>query len=246
MTDKPIDTHAHLNLLTDPEKALHMARRAGLSAVVGVGMDLDSNRRILELAEVMPDLVWPALGAHPYSLTPDNWPENLDFIEKNLGRAVALGEVGLDFEIELSPDFQRQVLAEVLSLAASMNKPALVHDIASEDICLKMLQQAGITRAVFHWYSGPLDLLDRILTAGYLVSATPALAYSQPHQAVINHTRLSKILVETDCPVNYQGQPSQPADVLGTINLLAEMKGLKPSEVAAVTAKTAHEFFGRE
>jgi hypothetical protein len=64
--------------------------------------------------------------------------------------------------------------------------PVLVHSRFSQKRCLQMLQDARIAKAVFHWYSGPLDMLDQILHAGYYVSATPALAYSPPHQAALD------------------------------------------------------------
>jgi len=150
---QPVDTHAHLAALPDPAAALARARRLGLGGVVGVGEDLSSNRQIWELSRAEAGLVWPALGAHPWALEPEGWRENLEFVSRRLKEAVALGEVGLDYRIKVKKEFQRQVLAEALKLARSLDKPVLLHSRFSQGRCLEMLEKAGIRRAVFHWYS---------------------------------------------------------------------------------------------
>ena len=78
---------------------------------------------------------------------------------------------------------------------------------------------------------------------GYLISATPALAYSPPHQEAIQRAPLEEILLETDTPVVYQGRESRPKDVMVTLQEVARMKGLKPSLVAEQTTKNASRFF---
>jgi len=241
----PVDTHAHLAALPDPLAAITRARRTGLAAVVGVGEDLASNRKIWELSQAEPDLVWPALGAHPWALEPEGWRENLEFVSRHLKAAAALGEVGLDYRVKVKKELQRQVLAEALDLARRWDKPVLLHSRFSQGRCLEMLERAGIRRAVFHWYSGPLDVLEKILAAGYFISSTPALAYSPPHRAAIARAPVERILVETDAPVKYQGQESEPADVLWTIRLVAEVKGLSYKEAEETTTRNARLFFGR-
>jgi tryptophanyl-tRNA synthetase len=45
-----IDAHAHLEELDDLSDALSKARSSGVKAIIAVGMDLDSNKRTLEIA----------------------------------------------------------------------------------------------------------------------------------------------------------------------------------------------------
>lgn len=246
-TNKPVDTHVHLEQIPYMEGVLERARQAGLGAVVAVGTNLDSNRAVMLLSENIPDRIWPALGAHPWHLAPAVWPDALAFIERNLPRAVALGEVGLDYRYGIEDhDFQRRALAALLELAARFDKPVSFHAIAAHDDSLNMLEAAGIRRAVFHWFSGPAVILDRILEAGYWVSATPALAYSKPHRAALASAPLDRILVETDSPQDYQGRASEPADLWTTIRLLAELKDLTPDETAEATTRNARRFFFEE
>jgi TatD DNase family protein len=240
----PIDTHVHLDMMPDPDQAVFRARDNGLDAIVAVGMDLESNRRTLELAAKHPDMVRPALGAHPWNIRETDWLDNLAFLKKELPRAVALGEVGLDYKVKVDKKLQQKVLGELLDLAAGLNKPVLLHSRFSQKRCLQMLRDARIAKAVFHWYSGPLDMLDQILNAGYHVSATPALAYSPPHQAALRHAPLDRILVETDAPEEYQGKLSEPSDVLTTIALLADLKNQPRRDILIATTQNALKFFG--
>ena len=100
-----------------------------------------------------------------------------------------------------------------------------------------------IKHAVFHWYSGPVDLLDEILSMGYFISATPALVYSPPHQEAIKRAPLDRILLETDTPVRYQGKESRPKDVYITLGEVARLKRLEPYRVAIQTTANAFQFF---
>ncbi|MEW6265438.1 MAG: TatD family hydrolase, partial [Thermodesulfobacteriota bacterium] len=72
---------------------------------------------------------------------------------------------------------------------------------------------------------------------------TPALTYSPPHRAALAAAPLDRILVETDAPVEYQGRASEPAHVLNTVALLAELRGLSFEETERITTRNALEFF---
>lgn len=239
-----IDGHAHLNEIADVDAALARARGAGLTGIVAVGMDLPSNRATLELSRQFPDFVHPAVGYHPWSITPEGREENLAFIREHLPGCVALGEVGLDYRAQVKKKVQQEVFGALLLMAAQMSRPVIVHTLFSQERAHRMVQEAGIARAVFHWYSGPLEVLEKILADGYLVSATPALAYSPPHQAAMAAAPLEQILLETDAPVVYQEKASEPADLLVTARELSRVKNLELSQVIATTTANARRFFG--
>jgi TatD DNase family protein len=106
-----------------------------------------------------------------------------------------------------------------------------------------MVRERNIKRAVFHWYSGPLRLLDEILKADYLISATPALAYSPPHQQAVKRAPIERILLETDTPVSYQGREARPKDVRVSLDEVSRLKGLDPLQVSEQTTENASQFF---
>ena len=131
--------------------------------------------------------------------------ENLAFLETHIDRCIAIGEVGLDYKMKIKKPLQQYVLREVARLAVRSDKPLILHSRLSHERVFSIVRETGVRRAVFHWYSGPLDLLERITLEGYLVSATPATAYSIAHQAAIRAAPLESILLETDCPVRIRG-----------------------------------------
>ena len=107
-----------------------------------------------------------------------------------------------------------------------------------------MVAAAHIPKAVFHWYSGPMEVLDKILDDGYFISATPALAYSDKHREAMIRAPLSNILIETDAPVEFNGKASEPATLVETLHELARLKKLPVSEVAHITTKNSRKFYG--
>ncbi len=238
-----VDGHAHLNELDDVDGALQEARAAGVRGIIGVGSDRESNRRILEIAEANRKCVYPALGYHPWVMKEEAAEENLSFVRDHIEECVAVGEVGLDYKVKVKKEFQWKIFGELLRIALDRDRPLIIHCRYSHRRALEMVMEKGIRRAVFHWYSGPADLLDKILESGYFVSATPALAYSPPHQEAIKSAPLEKILLETDSPVSYQGKEARPKDVWVTLMEVARLKGVDPKIVAEQTTANASRLF---
>ena len=230
-----IDTHAHLDEIQDLEGALTRAREAGVRAIVAVGTDLGSNEKVLQLADQFPRFVFPAVGLHPWRLDGADLEANFQFLEKGLPRCLALGEVGLDFAIQTPREKQEEVLQRILAVARRERKPVLLHARRAWAETFRLLKSFKIEKAVFHWYSGPADVLREILAQGYHISATPAAAYSERHREAIQAAPLGKLLLETDCPEVYRGKPSEPKDILTTLHSVGEIKD-KPSEEIAVQA----------
>jgi TatD DNase family protein len=238
-----VDGHAHLDELGDLDNALQEARAAGVKTIIGVGSDRESNRKILAIAEANPGFVFPALGYHPWRMKEEEAEENLAFIRDRIEECVALGEIGLDYKVKVKKDFQWKILGEILRIALKHERPVIIHCRYSHKRTLEMVMDEGIKRAVFHWYSGPIALLEKIVEQGYFISATPALAYSPPHQEAIRRAPLERILLETDSPVSYQGKEARPKDVRATLKEVARLKGLDPLAVSEWTTKNASQLF---
>jgi TatD DNase family protein len=153
-----IDTHAHLEEIENLESVLTLAKEAGLAAIVAVGSDLASNQKTLDIAEKYPGFVYPALGWHPWYIKESEIAVNLEFIKANIDRAVAIGEVGLDYHkrVRAAADkaLQKSALAELLKIAREHDKPALIHSRYAWRDAFDMVKGAGLAKAVFHWYTG--------------------------------------------------------------------------------------------
>ncbi len=163
-----IDAHAHLDELTDLTESLQEAKTAGVVGIIAVGMGVESNRKVLQIAEANPGHVYPALGYHPWEIKEEEAEANLSFIRVHVREGMAMGEIGLDYKIKIKKELQWRVFGELLDIAFESNKPVIVHCRFSHQQAFDMMRERKIKRAVFHWYSGPLDLLGKILSMAIL------------------------------------------------------------------------------
>jgi TatD DNase family protein len=242
---KTIDTHAHIDELEEIDRVIEESKKNGLIGIIGVGMDLRSNEVILSISKRYPDYVFSALGLHPWSIKGYEDVEGcLKFIEDHIHECVAIGEVGLDYKVKVNKKIQHHSFERVIDIAKRWEKPICIHSLYSYERTYRMVREMGISKAVFHWYSGPVRYLEGIISEGYLISATPALKYSESHRRAISYAPLENILVETDTPVVYQGMESRPYNIWNTIRELAELKGISIEEATYIATRNAIEFFG--
>lgn len=248
-----IDTHAHLDEVEDIEGGIARAKEAGLVAVIAVGCDIPSNARTLEIAAMYPRFVFPALGYHPESIREPEIDANLAFIRANIDKAVAVGEVGLDYakwvRAIAGKDLQKRVFADTLKIAKDSGRPALVHSRYAWRDALDLVISSGVEKAVFHWYTGTSGVLRDIISHGFYLSVTPAVEYHEEHRRAVKEAPLNRLLLETDTPVVYargrEGEfKSTPSDVLRALKGAAALKGFSEAELAAVTTENAKRLFG--
>jgi TatD DNase family protein len=238
-----VDCHAHLDELNDLSEALQEAKTEGVKGIIGVGVDVESNKKILRIAQENDGFIYSAIGYHPWQIREEEVEANLSFIRNHIEGCVALGEIGLDYRIKVRKNLQQKIFKDLLDIAFEHDKPVIVHCRYSHRKALEMLVEKDIRRAVFHWYSGSIDLLDEILNKGYFISATPAMAYSKPHQEAIKQAPLEGILLKTDTPVTYQGKEARPKDVRITLKEVARLKKLDLLVVSEQTTANASRLF---
>jgi TatD DNase family protein len=248
-----IDTHAHLEQIENLEPALAEARAAGVIAIVAVGSDCASNQKLLRLAGIYKNFVYPALGWHPWYLEESEIDRNLEFMESHIDEAVAIGEVGLDYHKRVRAraerDLQTNVLRKILKIAVAHQKPVLVHSRYAWRDAFDLVAEARLEKAVFHWYTGTSSVLRDIIAQGYYISATPAIEYHEEHRRAVKEISLERMLLETDSPVVYQRgseseYESRPADVIRSLRGAAALKGVSEAQIAEITTANALRFFG--
>ncbi|MFP3879372.1 MAG: TatD family hydrolase [Dehalococcoidia bacterium] len=248
-----VDTHAHLDEIENVDVTLEEARGRGVIAAIAVGSSEQSNIKTLEISEAHRRFVFPAMGLHPWelgNLGAAGIDDNLRFIEQNVAAAVAVGEIGLDYDKRVlrvaSKELQREVLIQLLDVARKHDKPVIIHSRYAWKDALQVVQDAGIGKAVFHWFTGFSGVLKDIIDGGYFVSATPAAEYHQEHRRAIKEAPLQRLLLETDCPVSYGREvryESRPVDVLRSLAAVSELKGTGEAVIAEQTTRNAVDFF---
>jgi TatD DNase family protein len=248
-----IDTHAHLDEIETLKQVMDDAKKAGLIAIVAVGSDIASNAKVLNISEKYQGFVYPALGWHPWYIKESEIDAGLEFIKANIDKAVAIGEVGLDYHKRVraiaDKGLQKKVLGGLLEIAKEYDKPALIHSRYAWRDALDAVIEAGLEKAVFHWYTGTSSVLRDIIDRGYYISVTPAVEYHEEHRRAVKEVPLERMLLETDCPVVYRrGRDnefkSSLADVLRSLKGAAALKGVSEVEIAEATTENAMRLFG--
>ena len=253
-----IDTHAHLfddRFRSDLPAVLRRAAEVGVGRVIGIGIDRESSRESVRLANEHPLLV-AAVGIQPNHAAeaqPGDWDAVVKLAETE-ARVVAIGETGLDRYWDRTPfPVQEDYFARHIELARRLGKPFVIHCREAEADVVRMLrdefEKRGPIRAVMHSFSGDLATARACLEMGLHVSFAGMLTYktAQDLRDVAKEVPLDRLLVETDCPylapVPHRGKRNEPAFVAHTAACLAEAKGVSVEVIGDHTTRNARGLF---
>ncbi|NOZ63875.1 MAG: TatD family hydrolase [Caldiserica bacterium] len=243
--EKPVflvDTHSHLYDIPRVESVLAECDRKGI-VVLGVGEEMISNQKILEISRKFPGLVYPAIGLHPFLLGNLKVEEEISWLKEHIEFVVALGEIGLDYKGEEEPDRQKEVFKKLLSLAIEYQKPVIIHSRRAVRDCVEIVKEMEVERAIFHWFSGSPSLVGDIVSAGGYLSVNPAIGYSHGYKRVIERAPIDRLILETDSPVPYKGKPTTPLEVVLPLRMLSELKGIPEEDIARITTENFFSLF---
>ncbi len=237
-----MDSHCHLHEFSDEE--LESFRELDVT-IVAVSDDLPSSRRTLEIANGRSWVV-PALGMHPWEVSADSVvdaEEIAKLIEENSNVVRIVGEVGLDTKFRAETiAYQREVFKLFVELARDLGLGMTVHSVNTWREVLEILHRNDVRIAVFHWYTGPLELLKEIRDCGYMISINPALRIQEKHRKVVEAAPLEMLLVESDAPYNYRGLRLHPSMIPGIVEEIARIKGMSVQEVEEVLRSNSAKF----
>jgi len=249
--DGAVDTHCHLFLLDEgPALAVAAAWEAGVSRMVCVGIDPESSRRSLELAESFRG-VFASAGVHPHSASAFDRTAGA-VVEELLADplVVAVGETGLDYYRRLSPvEDQQRAFRTHIALSRETDKPLVVHVREAWEDALRILEEEGAERVVLHCFSGDAAAAGEAGRRGYFTSFAGNVTYpnAAPLRAAAAAADAERILVETDSPFlapqHVRGRPNAPANVVAVAEALAEIRELGLDQMLARTTAAAREAF---
>lgn len=232
-----VDAHAHLDRYGDDlGEALAEIERDRLFTV-SVAMDPTSYRANVEIAAAC-ELVLPTFGVHPWNASA--YAGRLAELREATAESPMLGEIGLDFRfVEDASAYpaQREVFEFFLQAAAEQNKIVNLHIAGAEEEVLALLRRYDVRRAIVHWYSGPLDLLDELLAWGAHVTVGVEVLHSGHIREIARRLPAERLLTETDNPGGaawLTGAPGKPSLIKEIVAGVAEARGIGAGEVAAL------------
>jgi len=204
-----VDTHCHLDFNkfdVDRDEVIHRARLMGLTHILIPGINIDSSRIAVKIAESDPT-IYASIGFQPNDSL--KWevdsPHDLESIyldhlintRQGNRKIVAIGEIGLDYYWEVaSHQHQKEVLNQQLVLAAELELPVILHMREKEDAdfgectedLLEMIEnwmdqlkrsnkQLSAHPGVFHSFSGNLDTAQKAISLGFYIGVTGPVTY---------------------------------------------------------------------
>jgi TatD DNase family protein len=229
-----VDTHCHLFLMEEEAAAVVAdARRAGVGRMICVGVDSESSRRSLELAESLPG-VFATAGVHPHDASEFDVTAGTS-VEELLAHplVVGVGETGLDHYRRLSPEEdQERAFRTHIALSREFGKPLVVHVREAWPDAMRILDEEAAERVVLHCFTGDEAIAREAEARGYHMSFAGNLTYpgADHIRASAVAVSIDRIIVETDSPFlppqSMRGQRNRPSNVRATLQTLSELRGL--------------------
>lgn len=250
-----IDTHLHLHMAqfdSDRAAVVERAAAAGVTRMVEVGYDLESSRAALGLAERYPE-VFAVVGIQPHyaAAADDAWLDEVRRLAAH-PRAVAIGEIGLDYYHDRAPhEAQERLFRAQLALARELGLPVVIHSRDAQADTVRVLRDAARGQpGIMHSFSGDWEYAAACLEVGFMLSFSGPVTFAKAlelHDAA-RRAPLDRILTETDSPYlsphPLRGKRNEPARVRLVAEQLAALRGIALEDLAAAVWRNAAGIFG--
>ncbi|MGB8894850.1 MAG: TatD family hydrolase [Pseudolabrys sp.] len=253
-----VDSHCHLDFpdfSAELDTVVTRARAADVGRIVTISTRVKKHAQVLAIAERFPE-VFCSVGTHPH-----NAHEELDIDTKMLveltkhPKIVAIGEAGLDCHYNNSPRAaQAASFRQHIAAARETALPLVIHSRECDTDMAQILREEsgkGAFPAVLHCFTGGRDLAFTAIELGHYVSFTGILTFrnSDTLRGVAAALPAERILVETDAPylapLPYRGKRNEPAYVVHTAKVLADVRGVSSDEIARQTTENFFRLFSK-
>ncbi len=251
-----IDTHAHLffeNFKEDVDEVIQRAKDNGVDFIVVPATDIKTAKEAITLAEKY-EQIYATVGIHPHDTK--EWNESLLFEIEELAKhpkVVAIGEIGLDYYYDFSPqDQQIKAFKSQLDLATKLQLPVVIHNRDSDGDMMDIIQSYCGTglKAQFHCYNGSLSDALEFMKMNHFISFTGNITFKKSDglREILSHIDLNHLMLETDSPfmtpVPFRGKRNEPSYVSYVAQQVADVHKISMEEVGRITSLNAFRFFG--
>lgn len=244
-----IDTHCHLTdsyVSGDLDVVLHRARECGVGMMICPTADPADIADALKIADTHND-IFATIGIHPEYAGVDA-SQYLTGTVLSHPRVVGVGEIGLDYHGgDENRNAQITLFEQQLDIARRAGLPVAIHTRDAEDDTAAIL--TGKTRGVMHCFTSSWDLAKKMLDRGFYFSASGILTFKNAAEVRETFGKIpnDRIVIETDspycAPVPHRGATCEPAFVVDTARVLADIKGLQLDELETILEQNTKSLY---
>lgn len=255
-----LDAHCHLereHFGDEVEAAIARATAAGVREMIAVGASgiVAGADEAIALAE-RHENIFAAVAIHPHEAhrATDHY---IKVIEERLShpKVVAIGEIGLDYYYDFSPEeAQLELFRRFLVIARERDLPVVLHlrETAAHRDCVRLIDELGLPASggVVHCFSAGPDEARSYLDRGMYLSIPGIITFKNAEllREAVAIAPMNRLLVETDAPylapVPLRGKRNEPAFIGHTAAGVGAVKGLSGEEVGRITRENALRVFG--
>jgi TatD DNase family protein len=249
-----VDSHCHINfdpLASQLPRILQNARDQGVEYLLCVSVNLEDFPQVLALAQGHPH-IFASVGVHPdHQDCREPTVEQLVELAQDAS-IVAIGETGLDY-YRLSGDmtWQQERFRRHIRAARASGKPLIIHTRSASADTLRIMreEQAQDIGGVMHCFTEDWDTARAALDLNFYISFSGIVTFKSAEaiRDVARRVPADRLLIETDspylAPVPHRGQVNEPAYVRHVASTLAELRGIRLDELAALTTRNFFTLF---
>ena len=216
---------------------LYRAVAAGVGMMICPTADPDDIPGAIKIAETHSN-IFTTIGIHPEYAGVDASKYLTNAVLTN-PRVVGVGEIGLDYhERNDNRAAQIKLFEQQLELAKKYALPVAIHTRDAESDTAAIL--TGDVRGVMHCFTSSWDLAKKMLDRGFYFSASGILTFKNAVEIRETFAKIpiDRIVIETDspycAPVPYRGKTCEPAFVIETARVLADIHGLQLADLETI------------
>jgi len=118
--------------------------------------------------------------------------------EYSIDGIAAIGEIGLDYAVDVDRGLQKALFERQLALAEAHDLPVVVHCVRAMDDTLALLAGRRLRAVVFHGFSGNPQVARRAIDRGYYLSFGERTFRSPKTLETLRTISSDRLFLETD------------------------------------------------
>ena len=271
------DSHTHLNFekYTDEERRALAAdiEASELAFIIDVADCVESAKQALADSDAYP-WCYAAVGIHPDHASAYT-DADIEEIKKLAAhpKAVAIGEIGLDFYYGTDDrEEQQELFRKQIRLANDLKMPIMIHSRDAHQLTMDILKEEGAfseerkswfparpaagggvepdARVQMHCFSGSPELALEYVKLGATLSLGGPVTFKNGKKAaeVVRQVPIEYLMSETDAPYMapepLRGRPNKSPYIEHIVRRMAVLKGIDYEESARILTENGKRFFG--